>query len=135
MESNIFTEESEPIAEINIVPFVDIILVILIIFMITAPFVVKTGFSLALPSAGYAQKIQSSKTHITVLADGSIFFKGKKLTLSEIQNQLKGLDTKATQVVISADQNVLHGSVVAVINTVKGAGFQQVAISAQKKSK
>ena len=44
-----FIEEDQPIAEINIIPFVDIILVVLIIFMVTVPFIIKTGLSLDLP--------------------------------------------------------------------------------------
>ena len=131
-------EENQAIAEINIVPFVDIILVILIIFMITAPFVVKTGFSLNLPSAGSAQKIEFSKIHITVQVDGSILLNGKLLKLNTLQEELQkliSLKEDSAQVIISADKNVLHGKVIGLIDEIKSLGVNKVAITTKKSGK
>ena len=124
-----------PIAEINIIPFVDIILVLLIIFMVTAPFLIKTGFSLTLPGARSAEKLKSSKINIIIQANGSIFFNNKKTTLNQLTPALKGLAdaSENTQVVISADKNILHGTVISVINAVQAGGIKQVAIAADSK--
>ena len=135
--SSKITEQSQPIAEINIVPFVDIILVILIIFMVTAPFVLKTGFSLDLPKANSAEAIKSTtKLNITISTDGRLLLNGAFVSATEIEDKLKQHISKAedTHVVISADQNVLHGKVISVINMVKALGLKKVAI-ATKKSK
>ena len=127
-------EDNQAIAEINIVPFVDIILVILIIFMVTAPFVMKTGFSLDLPSASSAKPIETSKQHIAIRKDGAVLLNGEVMDLTVMQTQLKTLfvpDTE-THITISADENVLHGTVISVINVVKGIGFSKVAITTLK---
>ena len=131
-------EDNQAIAEINIIPFVDIILVVLIIFMVTAPFVIKTGLSLDLPSASSAKQIETSKQHISVRKDGVILLNGKIMNLIEMQEQLNSLfdlDEKNTHITISADENVLHGTVISVINVVKGIGFDKVAITTLKSKK
>ncbi len=127
-----FIPEDQPIAEINIIPFVDIILVLLIIFMVATPFLVKTGFSLQLPDASSANKITSSNVHITIHANGIVFLNKNPFTLQELTNQLKNNSAISpdTPVVIAADKNILHGKVIAVINAVQAAGLKKVAISA-----
>lgn len=133
--SSKITEQSQPIAEINIVPFVDIILVILIIFMVTAPFVLKTGFSLDLPKANSAEAIKSTtKLNITISTDGRLLLNGAFVSATEIEDKLKQhtLKSEDTHVVISADKNVLHGKVISVINMVKALGLKKVAIATKK---
>ena len=128
------TEESEPIAEINIVPFVDIILVILIIFMITAPFIIKTGFSLDLPKADSAGAVQQAIFNITITVDGRVSLNGEVLDLEQLKHRLsqEEIDLDSTQVIISADKNVLHGKVISIINAVKSTGLRKVAIATKK---
>ena len=129
-------EDSQPIAEINIIPFVDIILVILIIFMVTVPFIVKTGLSLDLPKASTSSTISNTtKIDITINTDGRVFLNGTVVDLKQIKERLKNLkDIKPeeTQVIISADKNVLHGKVISVINAVKSTGLRKVAIATKK---
>lgn len=132
-----FTPEDQPIAEINIIPFVDIILVLLIIFMVATPFLIKTGFSLQLPDASSASKITSSNVHITIHADGTVFLNKNSFTLEQLTSQLKNNSAISpdTPVIIAADKNILHGKVIAVINAVQAAGLKRVAISATTTSR
>ena len=134
--SNKLIDESQPIAEINIIPFVDIILVILIIFMVTAPFIIKSGFSLDLPKASSAGAVSPAKVNITISADGRVLLNGELLEPDQMVKKLKKDNPKPeqTHVVISADKNILHGKVISVINIVQSAGLRKVAI-ATKKSK
>ena len=127
-------EDNKPIAEINIIPFVDIILVILIIFMVTAPFIIKTGFSLNLPKADSAGSISQSTINITIAQDGRILLNGEVLDQEQLKSALskEDIDTDTTQVIISADQNVLHGKVISIINEIKSQGLKKVAIAARK---
>ena len=127
-------EDSEPIAEINIIPFVDIILVILIIFMVTAPFIIKTGFSLDLPQASSSRTVEQSKINVTISEDGRVLLNGEVFDLEEIKEQLKTKNIKVeeTHVIISADKNVIHGKVIAVINAIKSVGLKKVAIATKK---
>ena len=127
-------EESEPIAEINIIPFVDIILVILIIFMVTAPFIIKTGFSLDLPKASSSGTIEQSKINITTGSDGRVLLNGEVFDLEQVEEQLKMKNIKIEEAhaIISADKNVLHGKVITVINAIKSVGLRKVAIATKK---
>lgn len=127
-------DDNQPIAEINIIPFVDIILVILIIFMVTVPFIIKSGFSLDLPKASSATTIKDTKINIAINADGRVLFNGKAFELQQIEEQLKkhNIKTDETRVIISADKNVLHGKVISVINAMKSVGLRKVAIATKK---
>ncbi len=127
-------DDDQPIAEINIIPFVDIILVILIIFMVTAPFIVKTGFSLDLPKASSSQSIKDAKINITINVNGEVLLNGDTFDITKMEDHLKNNNMKPddTQVVISADKNVLHGKVISIINTVKAVGLTKVAIATKK---
>ncbi len=124
-------DDHRPIAEINIIPFVDIILVILIIFMVTVPFIIKTGLSLDLPKASSSKALPDikHKLHITINTAGQVLLNG---TLTEgerikesLKNHIKDMNLKEVQALISADKNVLHGKVISVINIVKSLGLKK----------
>ena len=127
-------DDDQPIAEINIIPFVDIILVILIIFMVTAPFIVKTGFSLDLPKASSSQSIKEAEINITINVNGEVLLNGDTFDIEKMEDHLKNNNMKPddTRVIISADKNVLHGKVISIINTVKAVGLTKVAIATKK---
>ncbi len=121
--------------EINMVPFLDVMLVLLIIFMVTAPMI--TPSLIDLPSIGKANKqpdkvlqvvIQKDET-LELVADG----KTSKLMIGGVAEAVKnaqGADTN-TAVVISADRNVKYENVVKVMDTLQRAGIARVGLSVQ----
>ena len=121
--------------EINMVPFIDVMLVLLIIFMVTAPMI--TPSLIDLPSIGKANKqpdkvlqvvIQKDET-LELVADG----KTSKLMIGGVAEAVKnaqGADTN-TAVVISADRNVKYENVVKVMDTLQRAGIARVGLSVQ----
>ena len=123
------------INEINMVPFIDVMLVLLIIFMVTAPMI--TPSLIDLPSIGKANKqpdkvlqvvIQKDET-LELVADG----KTSKLMIGGVAEAVKnaqGADTN-TAVVISADRNVKYENVVKVMDTLQRAGIARVGLSVQ----
>lgn len=127
-------DDNQPIAEINIIPFVDIILVILIIFMVTAPFIIKTGFSLDLPKASSSHTVKDAKINITITVNGEVLLNGNPFDIKTIEDHLKDNKMKPddTRVIISADKNVLHGKVISVINDMKSVGLKKIAIATKK---
>lgn len=135
MASNISGDNDEPISAINIVPFVDIILVVLIIFMITTPFIVKPSFNINLPKAASGDKTTPSQMNITLTAAGGLMLNGKNASEDEISAFAKEiLQTRPeTQAVIAADKDVPHGRVVGVIDVIKTAGITKFAITLDKK--
>lgn len=122
-------------AEINVVPLVDVILVVLIIFMVTAPMIMKPSINVNLPKAASGDATVPSKLNITIAADGKLNLDGKtvedaEVTSSALEEVKKNPDIQA---IISADKDVPHGRVVSVLDLVKGAGVKKFAISIDKK--
>jgi biopolymer transport protein ExbD len=128
-------DNDDAIADINIVPFVDIILVVLIIFMITTPFIVKPSININLPKAASGQETTPSQMNISVTADGKALLNGKEATDAEITAFAKqSIEAKPEiQAIISADKDVSHGRVITVIDLVKSAGITKFAITIDKK--
>ena len=123
------------INEINMVPFIDVMLVLLIIFMVTAPMI--TPSVIDLPSVGKAAKQPDQLIQIVVQKDGSLEMvndtKTSKINFDSLANSVQLAQTGQTSsaVVISADRNVKYEMVVKVMDTLQRAGIQRVGLSVQ----
>ena len=123
------------INEINMVPFIDVMLVLLIIFMVTAPMI--TPSLIDLPSVGKAAKQPDQVIQIVVQKDGSLEMvndaKTSKINFDSLANTVQLAQTGQTSsaVVISADRNVKYEMVVKVMDTLQRAGIQRVGLSVQ----
>ena len=119
------------INEINMVPFIDVMLVLLIIFMVTAPMI--TPSMVDLPSVGKAAKQPDQVIQIVVQKDDSLEMvndsKTQKTTLDNLANSVRVAQTGQANsaVVISADRNVKYETVVKVMDTLQRAGIQRAA--------
>ena len=123
------------INEINMVPFIDVMLVLLIIFMVTAPLISPSMIDL--PSVGKAKKQPDQVIQIVIGKDDLIAMKVKEkstsLSLKQVASAVKAAQTGETNsaVVISADKNVKYESVVKVMDSLQRAGVQRVGLSVQ----
>ena len=123
------------INEINMVPFIDVMLVLLIIFMVTAPMI--TPGVVDLPSVGKAAKQPDQVIQIVVQKDDSLEMvkdsKTQKTNLENLANTVRVAQTGQVNsaVVISADRNVKYETVVKVMDTLQRAGIQRVGLSVQ----
>ena len=125
------------ISEINMVPFIDVMLVLLIIFMVTAPLI--TPSLIDLPSVGKANRQPDQKIEIVIAKDETLEMKlddrNQRLTLAEVaaavQRVQAGREPGTSAVVISADRNVKYETVVRVMDTLQRAGVQRVGLSVQ----
>ncbi|MBC7682777.1 MAG: biopolymer transporter ExbD [Ferruginibacter sp.] len=123
------------INEINMVPFIDVMLVLLIIFMVTAPMI--TPSVVDLPSVGKAGKQPDRVIQIVIAKDESLELTQKskttKLGKSDVASAVKTAQDGdvSVPVVISADRNVKYESVVKVMDTLQRAGIQRVGLSVQ----
>ncbi|KYG67662.1 biopolymer transporter ExbD [Bdellovibrio bacteriovorus] len=127
--------DNEAIADINVVPLVDIILVVLIIFMVTAPMFMKPTINVNLPKAASGDQTAPSKLNIALTADGRINLNGSFVSEADVQAKAQEEVAKNAdvQAIISADKDVPHGKVVGVLDIVKGSGVKKFAISIDKK--
>jgi biopolymer transport protein ExbD len=129
--------EDEAISEINVVPLVDIILVVLIIFMVTAPMIMKPAINVNLPKAGSGDPSAPSQLTISITNGGVLMLNSAKSDEQSISEKAatevgKNPDVQA---IISADKEVPHGTVVHIIDVVKTAGVKKFAISIEKAAK
>ncbi len=123
------------ISEINMVPFIDVMLVLLIIFMVTAPLI--TPSVIDLPSVGKAAKQPDRVLQLVVAKDESLELKGigssMPIALRDLAAAVKKAQAGAANpaVVISADRSVRYEAVVKVMDTLQRAGVQRVGLSVQ----
>ena len=123
------------INEINMVPFIDVMLVLLIIFMVTAPMISPSMVDL--PSVGKAAKQPDQVIQIVVQKDDSLEMvsdnKKSKINFENLSNSVQIAQTgqNNSAVVISADRQVKYEVVVKVMDTLQRAGIQRVGLSVQ----
>ena len=129
------------ISEINMVPFIDVMLVLLIIFMVTAPLI--TPSMIALPKVGKAAAQPPSPVQIMIGKDEAIQIKVKTTTLPsnvgavaadifKLEPKVKAAESAdAVPVVISADKSVKYETVVRVMDNLQKAGVSRVGLSVQ----
>ena len=125
------------VVEINMVPFIDVMLVLLIIFMVSAP-MITTGV-VDLPSVGKAKTRPQSVVEIIVQSDDKLQFKldqgeAQSTTLNALADQVLGAQAGSDNVpvIISADKQVRYESVVKVMDTLQRRGVQHVGLSVRQ---
>ena len=119
---------------INITPLVDIVLVLLIIFMVTATYIVREAIEVDLPRAAHGGEATGTTLAVVVTRDGTIYLDGVRRSDQELSVRTREAVAKDrdTRAIISADRASLHGAVVHVIDVVKGAGVSRFAINIEK---
>lgn len=129
------SQDDEPIAAINIVPLVDIILVVLIIFMVTAPLVLKPTIDINLPKAASGDESPASPLNIAVSREGQLSLNGQPSTVQELTALASRLAAEKpdTAAILQADKSVTLERLTEIIDLVKTAGIKRVAFSIEKK--
>lgn len=128
------SEAEQLITDINVTPFVDVVLVLLVIFMITAPALMKDALQVQLPKAVSGESKQFDQLGVAVTKQGQILANGELVSpeaLSEKVRQLVEKDPQI-QILISADTEAFHGDVVKAIDLIKTAGAVRFAFQIQK---
>ena len=120
----------ELMSEINVTPFVDVMLVLLIIFMVTAPMMVQ-GLNVDLPEAS-AKPLESEKEHLVITIDKEhqVFINDYQVTVESLGAKLvKILQNRSDQdVYLKADKSIPYGIVVQVMAEIKGAGVDDLGM-------
>ena len=134
----ITTSNSNMISDINITPFVDVMLVLLIIFMVTAPMMTK-GINVALPESETAAPISKQEDNliVTINKEGKIYIDDFNVTITLLSEKLKMFLEKRDkkEVFLKADKEIPYGMVVKVITEVKKAGVNKLGILTVEKGK
>ena len=127
-------DDEEGINGINVTPLVDITLVLLIIFMVTASYIVKETIEIELPRAAHGGETVQKTFALLVTKDGKTYLNGvpvdeNGLVQAVQQSKAAGEDVQA---IVGADKNATHGMVTHLLDVLKGAGVVKFAIQIEK---
>ena len=117
-------------SEINVTPLVDVVLVLLLVFMITAP-MMSRGIDVTLPVADQPQVEPEDRITVIVNAKRQIFVGDRAVNLLRLEDQLRGmLDGRASKVVyLRADEALRYGDVITVVDKIRAAGVEQIGFA------
>ena len=125
--------DDEGINEINVTPLVDVMLVLLIIFMVTATYITNQSIALELPKAATGADTASNNLGFSIDAESKLYLDGKPITYEELGGLIA--ERKKTkpdvQALISADVKTPHGEVVKLIDAVRKNGVTNFAINVE----
>ena len=120
----------KPLSEINVTPFVDVMLVLLIIFMVTAP-LLTVGVQVDLPESN-ADTLQSDNEplEVTINSEGNIFIQETQISLKELVPKLIAITDNRldTKIYVRGDEIIDYGRVMKVLGELSGSGFSKVAL-------
>jgi len=124
----------DEITGINVTPLVDVVLVLLIIFMVTASFIVRETLEVDLPRAAHTGETLQGLVNVVADKDGRIFFDGSEVSETDLLRLVAESVAKdpQTRAVISADQALNYGRVMHLIDAIKGQGISKFALNIQK---
>jgi len=126
-------KKNRVISQINVTPFVDVMLVLLIVFMITAP-LLTVGVSVDLPKTKASQlNSKGDPIIISIKKNGELYIQERKIDTIQLLPRLKAISSgnKNLKIYVRGDKNVPYGLVLDTIAKIKGSGFKKVALVAK----
>jgi biopolymer transport protein ExbD len=136
MAGHAHDSDDDIVAGINMVPFIDICLVLLIIFMVTSVQIVHAAIEVELPRAAHGTGTTAQTLAVELTRDGQVRLDGQTLTLAELHERTRALVAAdpTVQAFIAADRAADYGRVVDIIDTVKGAGVRGFALNIERRA-
>ena len=125
-------QDKLPLSNINVTPFVDVMLVLLVIFMVTAP-IIQQGVEVNLPQAQASPVVgEAEPLIVTVTREGQVYLNDNEVTPAELRTKLQAIRNLDAQkpVYLRADRDVRYGSVITTIGAIKGAGIERLGMIA-----
>jgi biopolymer transport protein ExbD len=121
-------------AEINITPFTDVILVLLIIFMITTPLILQSNIKVSLPEAASGKPLTNTRQmNITIANDNSVYIDNKLITRKELRAQVRMMhrDNPNMEVILFSDKAVRFKNIVSILDDLNEIGIKNLNIAAK----
>ncbi|MFA6913919.1 MAG: biopolymer transporter ExbD [Endomicrobiia bacterium] len=130
-------KKNKLVADINITPFTDVVLVLLIIFMITTPMLSQHGIKVNLPKAENTEQDDKKNIEVLIDKDGIIYLDGLQLHSKYFEEAIKSIITKHPEraVVVKGDKDIKYDLVVRVMDQAKKAGATKFALAVETSAK
>lgn len=130
------TNAGNAITDINITPFVDVVLVLLVIFIVTAPMLFKQVIDVKLPSAASSAQTAPDTLGLVVTAAGDLLLNGETMAAAQVRDFASQAMQKnnKVQVIIAADREAAHKHVIKAIDIIKQAGVENFAFQVSRKA-
>jgi len=119
-------------SEINVTPFVDVMLVLLVIFMITAP-LLQQGIDVNLPKAKGKDLPPEERITLVIKKGGTIYMNENPVSLAEMKRKLEAISKLNPNVFLKADKDVPYGVIVEVMGEIKDAGIEKLGMVTEPK--
>ncbi len=140
MGSKLGGSDDDAIVDINITPFVDIVLVVLIIFMVTATYIVKQSIKVELPEAATGEATETTSLGLNIDKNGQLSMDGEPMTEDGLREAIRAEQTRVKAeggdiiCLIAADKVVPHGTVVGLIDLIRQEGVAKFALNIEPTS-
>ena len=127
--------DEKEFSEINITPFTDVILVVLIIFMITSPFLITGALTVKLPQSSTAQTTINNNIQVYLNKQNQIFLNNQQVNISQLPAELqsKFIQKGNRDVIVNADKDAVYGNVVQLLDAIKNAGASKLLMATLRK--
>ncbi len=128
--------EEDSITGINIAPLVDVILVLLIIFMATAPLIQKRTLNVNVPKAAHSQPKATETVKVVFNEKRELFLGEQKIGMEDLRSQMTAMVRvdPLVHVALLADQAVSYGEVVEILDVIRGAGVKKLGLEVRSKA-
>lgn len=125
--------DEELISGINVTPLVDVVLVLLIIFMITAPVIYQSAIKVTLPKAKTGETTQKSPLNFSISKEGNVSWNDQPVDWKTLEDRLKAMGQQNPEetALISADEGTPHGIVIRLMDTLRTAGLTHFALNVE----
>jgi biopolymer transport protein ExbD len=129
-------DEIAPISDINVTPFVDVVLVLLVIFIVTAQIMDRDVIGIRLPKAASGEGRRIATLSVAVTRNGNLLVNGQLAGRGELEAEVKRAlaSTPEAQAIISADRETAHGDVVRAIDWIRTAGLTRFAVQIERET-
>lgn len=122
-------------SEINITPFTDVVLVLLIIFMITTPIIIQSSITVNLPKSQYGEESSAGQFEVIIKGEREIFFNNRNIDLATLKNELAAhaKNKPDAALIIKADRDIKYYMIITVMDLAKESGVGKISLNVEKK--